>query len=79
MKPIIILESVSDNGKVSISKEEFREIINKAYEAGVQDGSIHGCTYPIPNKYNPPYNFRGIEPPYKVSDAPLNKDTEITC
>jgi len=76
MKPIIILESISDNGKVSISKEEFKEIINKAYDAGFQDGTTHGFTYKIPPQYD--INFHGLKPPYETGDMPC-KDIEINC
>lgn len=38
MKPIIIFAQKDNNGNICMSAEEFEKYIQKAYEAGVEDG-----------------------------------------
>ena len=59
MKPIIIIKETNKEGKFELTEKELRELVEKAYEQGVEDGkqervNIQGVPY---------WNWRSIGDP----------------
>lgn len=56
MKPFVI--TVKDDKKIILTKEELEEIIEKAYNQGVSDGSNQTIITPITTPTYPWYEYK---------------------
>ena len=53
MKPIIIKLQVNSKGKFELTEDELNDIIEKAYQSGLSDGSHNTLTIPSTPLINP--------------------------
>lgn len=64
MKPIIV--KVDSEGKIKITEEELKRIVDDAYNQGLQDGQQHTITTPYINPVYP-------------AQSPVWYKTDVTC